>query len=229
MLAMLLESHPVRTRTHFGTAASATIHLLLISTAAFMTVATKTEDEPPVTPVRLHWGKLRHVELPVHTSSPAPIALVSSEVRAPSISVAIPANIPDVSIPLSVVRNDDFFFASGRTATSGVPAAAANPVERPVYDHLEVDETVAVIPGIAPVYPAAMRAAGIEGEVNAAFVVDAKGRADVSSLKIISSTNDQFTRAVRDALPQMRFKAARLLGRAVPQMVQQSFAFRLNR
>jgi protein TonB len=92
-----------------------------------------------------------------------------------------------------------------------------------------VDKAVAVISGAGPSYPATMRASGIEGEVKAQFVVNEQGRAEVSSLRIVSSTNDHFSEAVRQALPRMRFRPAELRGRPVAQTVQQLFSFRLDR
>ncbi|HMA21046.1 MAG TPA: energy transducer TonB, partial [Gemmatimonadaceae bacterium] len=97
------------------------------------------------------------------------------------------------------------------------------------YDSREVDRQVAAIAGVAPQYPAAMKAAGIEGEVRAQFVVDESGRADIQSLRIMSSTNELFSEAVRRALPRMKFIPARIGAHAVAQMVQQAFVFRLDR
>jgi len=59
--------------------------------------------------------------------------------------------------------------------------------------------------------------------------VNEGGRADSNSLRIVSSTNEAFADAVKRSLPRMRFHAAKLGGRAVPQLVQQLFVFRLNR
>jgi len=150
-------------------------------------------------------------------------------VNLPAVSLAINTSIPAVDIPLGVVRSDDFVSSTthgdgtinGSTETAGIA--------KPAYDAQEVDKAVTAISGIAPSYPAAMRSAGIEGDVRAEFVVDEKGCAVTSSLRILSSSNVQFSEAVRQALPRMRFAPAQLRGRAVPQTVQQLFAFRLNR
>jgi TonB family protein len=81
----------------------------------------------------------------------------------------------------------------------------------------------------APRYPDLMRRASVEGEVLAQFIVGPDGVADVRSLKVLKSTHDLFTKAVREALPQMRFNPARVGGKAVHQLVQQPFTFSLTK
>jgi TonB family protein len=77
------------------------------------------------------------------------------------------------------------------------------------------------------VYPASLRAAGVEGDVLVQFVVDAEGEAVPSTLKVIKSSHDLFTQAVSTALPKMRFVPTQLKGKSVRQLVQQPFAFRI--
>jgi TonB family protein len=81
----------------------------------------------------------------------------------------------------------------------------------------------------APRYPDLMRTAGVEGEVLAQFIVGPDGGADVGSFKVLKSTHPLFTNAVREALPRMRFNAARVGGKAVRQLVQQPFTFSITK
>ena len=87
------------------------------------------------------------------------------------------------------------------------------------------------VPGIGtPVYPKELRAAGIEGEVVAQFVLDERGRVVPSTIKILASTDFRFTQAVMDALPQMRFHPATSGGKSVHQLVDHvQYNFRLDR
>ena len=48
------------------------------------------------------------------------------------------------------------------------------------------------------------------------------------SLKILKSTGQSFTDAVRTALPSMRFIPAEVKGHKVRQLIQQPFTFRLS-
>jgi hypothetical protein len=58
--------------------------------------------------------------------------------------------------------------------------------------------------------------------------VDTTGFADLESLEVLKSTNDGFVRAVRDALPYMRFSPAKIGPQKVRQLVEQSFTFRIT-
>jgi protein TonB len=81
----------------------------------------------------------------------------------------------------------------------------------------------------APDYPAGLLAREIEGSALVSYVVDTNGRATEQSFRVIRTTHPEFARAVREALPGMRFRPALLRGVPVPQLVQQSFAFRIRR
>jgi protein TonB len=70
-----------------------------------------------------------------------------------------------------------------------------------------------------------LKAGGIEGEVLAQFVVDTTGRAEAGTFKVLKSSHELFTVAVRNALPSMRFLTAEVGGRKVKQLVQQPFTF----
>jgi TonB family protein len=107
------------------------------------------------------------------------------------------------------------------------------PVERLVADSvfsaLEVDRTVERYDGsAAPVYPPELIARGVEGMVQAMYVVDTAGRVDTSSIEVVASDNPQFTRSVREALDRMRFRPALRGGRPVRQRVQQKFRFQIE-
>ena len=232
MLRTLLESRVRRQSNNFGTAASTAIHLILITLAAYGTVAhARSEDPDDPAPVILTWQQ--PVPSAPQSSPHRTTARTIGEVRLtshPAISIDVSPNIPDVSIPLAAVRRDDFPASSGaEDDPAPSPKGLGSGNNGAPYDSYQVDVPVVAIGGIAPAYPASMRSAGIEGEVKAEFVVDRKGRADAGSLRIIASASEQFSTAVRNALPRMRFKPAQLRGEPVAQLVQQLFVFRLNR
>lgn len=98
-----------------------------------------------------------------------------------------------------------------------------------VYSVLSTDESAARVEGsAAPVYPPEMLRQGMEGLVVARFVIDTTGRADPESVEILQSSHAAFVVSVRDAVPGMRFSPAMVRGHHVRQMVQQSFAFRIQ-
>lgn len=99
-----------------------------------------------------------------------------------------------------------------------------------VYFEFQVDRSVRQVPGIGGVkYPDMLRPAKVEGEVLAQFVVDTSGVYERDTFKVLKSSHELFTQAVRDALPLMRFTPAEVGGAKVRQLVQQPFVIALPR
>lgn len=99
-----------------------------------------------------------------------------------------------------------------------------------VFTIAEVDSAVAVDPAsAAPSYPPALLKLGVEGSVMVRYVVDSFGRADLATLQIVRASRIEFAVAVREALPFMRFTPARMGPKAVPQLVEQPFNFRIQK
>lgn len=98
-----------------------------------------------------------------------------------------------------------------------------------VLTEIEVDSAVIPDPNSGgPSYPMVMLDAGIEGTVLARFVVDTTGRAIESSFLALQTSHSAFAVAVKQALPIMKFRPARLGGVPVAQLVVQSFSFRIT-
>jgi|SRR5690348_6944104 TonB family protein len=98
-----------------------------------------------------------------------------------------------------------------------------------VFTQLEVDSIVARYPGsAAPAYPIEMLKQGVQGSVTTQYVVDTTGFADTTSLRILRTTNAEFTDAVRAALPFMRFFPAKVGAKKVRQLVEQEFSFKIE-
>lgn len=51
----------------------------------------------------------------------------------------------------------------------------------------------------------------------------------MDSFKVLKSSHDLFTAAVKNALPNMRFHAAEVGGKPVKQLVQMPFQFSLSK
>lgn len=93
---------------------------------------------------------------------------------------------------------------------------------------LDVDSAAVRDPrSAAPAYPPGMEARGVEGLVRVRFVVDSTGLIDAATIKVLESTNETFARAVRAAMPEMRFRPAMMAGHPVRQLSEQNFAFRV--
>jgi TonB family protein len=111
---------------------------------------------------------------------------------------------------------------------SDEPLAPAPFLVQKIYSAVQVDEEVERYPYSAvPEYPPELSARGVEGRVDAIYVVDTRGRVDTSTIKVTQSDDPRFTESVRDALAQAMFRPAKRAGQSVPQLVQQRFSFRL--
>jgi len=102
--------------------------------------------------------------------------------------------------------------------------------EDSVFSVVEVDSAAARYEwSAAPAYPPRMLEKGTEGRVRAEFIVSQEGYVDTLTLLILETTNDDFTKAVRDALPFMRFKPAKIGKIVVSQLVLQEFRFQISK
>jgi TonB family protein len=121
---------------------------------------------------------------------------------------------------------------SSRERSSAVGLVPFGPQARlldSVFTVLQVDEMVERHPeSAAPVYPPRLSALGIEGRVHATFVVDATGRVDMTSVRVLESDDPEFSESVSAALAEMLFRPAKRGGRAVRQLVEQRFNFRIE-
>ena len=234
MLTRLIESQSRFARNDTTTAASVAIHLILITVAAFFTTAKAITEQEPEQIKPLVW--IRTV-LPAHTTRSAQVerrsasAMTTPSIPAPAqLSLAINANIPAVNVELAGVRSNDDEFARGLTGSSSNQPAGLSGDPSQTFDAREVDTQVSALSNQpTPVYPASLRAAGVEGRVIAQFIVDSHGDAIRESIRIVSSTNDLFGESVAKAIRQMRFAPAKIGNKAVSQVVQQLFVFKLDR
>jgi protein TonB len=146
--------------------------------------------------------------------------------------IKIPDVLPDIDLSKSVTREEDF---TGKGVAGGTAKGIVGGTPQPVNDNqtyfeFQVEKQVSPFPGNpAPRYPDMLRSANVEGEVLAQFVVDTTGRADMSQFKVLKSTHDLFTNAVKASLPNMKFYPAEVGGKKVKQLVQMPFQFSLTK
>jgi periplasmic protein TonB len=164
-----------------------------------------------------------------------------------SAPIGVPDRLPEIDLSRAVTDEMDF---SGRGVAGGVargvvggvvptdsvpqlfstvgPKARSADAER-VYFEFQVEKPVLRREGNPPPrYPEVMRNAGVEGDVMAQFVVDTTGRPIPGSLKILTSSHEMFSAAVRAIIPELRFYPAETGGRKVRMLVQQPYTFRMD-
>jgi periplasmic protein TonB len=235
MFNQLIESKPKKQKMAGGTLFSLIFHGTLITAAVVVTAKAGIADD------KTKQEKIQFVEMkkepppkpkeppppPAKEVFKAPPPKGFQVLRAP---VEIPIKIPDIDLSKKVTDEADF---SGKGVKGGIAAGVVGGTAKPTnepYFEFQVEKPVSQIPGTGtPRYPDALRSSGVEGEVQAQFVVNEEGKAEGGSFKVLKATNELFASAVRAALPQMRFYAAEVGGKHVRQLVQQSFQFKLDR
>ena len=126
-----------------------------------------------------------------------------------------------------LLRSIAFVFAASLfsvTASAQTASNNASDAEQTFFD-FQVDQPVKIRVVHPPVYPEHLRMANIDGQVLVQFVVDERGEAQMSTFKVIKSTQPEFAEAVRRAISNTTYSPAEVRGRKVKQLVQQPFAF----
>ena len=237
MFNNLIESKPKKQRTTGGLIFSGILHAILGTAAVYGTLQAKEQLEKPKA------EKVEFVEMKKKEEPPPPKEVPpppKDVVMAPpppkgfqvlAAPVKVPDVIPDIDLSKKVTDEADFSgkgVAGGRN--NGVVGGTAPVNSDQPYFEFQVEKQVAMVPGQpGPSYPDMLKSANVEGEVLAQFVVDTTGRYESGTFKVLKSSNEQFTAAVRNALPNMRFYPAEIGGRKVKQMVQQPFTFALTK
>lgn len=143
---------------------------------------------------------------------------------APRHRVWLTAALASATVALGVVACD---LRSPSDPAAAVPSVLA---AEGAYFEFQVEQPATAVAGFAqPGYPDLARVAGVEGEILAQFVIDENGRPVPETFKVLKTSHEHFTMAVRNALPQMRFHPARVGDRNVRQLVQMPFTFTISR
>jgi periplasmic protein TonB len=232
MLNQLLETKQVTTRKTGGTMVSVALHLAVIGVAIHVTQRTLVAFERPtevaVRRIPLEPKPPIPVERPRQAPATAPVPFGHHVLVAP---VDVPLDIPpvDLSVPATDVRDWIPVGQSGGRHDGDSTATGPIVADAPMTS-FTVDKVAAALPGSAsPAYPEMLKASGVEGHALVQFVVDTLGRAEPGSFTVLQSTHDAFGAAVRVTLPRMRFLPAESGGKKVRMLVQQQFAFALDR
>jgi periplasmic protein TonB len=211
---------------------------------AFVDVKKKDEPPPPKEEKKPDPPQVKKVQQPKVVNLPqlpkeVPVAPPKGfkVLEAP---VSISVNIPKIDLSAKLTDASDFTGKGVRGGTgSGVAGGTGDADSKgtvggdvdlnKIFKESEVESPAEKIGGPTPEYPESLRSSGIEGEVMVQFVVNASGRYEPGTLRVIQSSNPAFTAAVKAALPEMRCSAARVGGRRVQQLVQLPFEFHLNK
>jgi protein TonB len=233
MFNQLIESKAKKQKMAGGTAFSIVLHTVLIAGAVYATARAGVKDE------KSKAEKIQFVEMkkepPKTPDKPPPPKEVIVKppppkgfqvLRAP---VRIDIKIPEIDLSKAITNESDFSGKGVKGGTgTGVVGGIANTNQ--TYFEFQVEKPAEMLQDSPkPKYPSVLESSGIAGEVQAQFVVNSGGKADMDSFKVLKSTNELFTQAVKNVLPRMRFSPAMIGGKPVNQLVQQSFQFAVPR
>lgn len=112
------------------------------------------------------------------------------------------------------------------THTASANNGPSRTYDSSTYFDFQVEQQVRPAPNNpAPRYPELLRSGGVDGQVLAQFVVDTTGRPDMLTFKVLKSSHDLFTAAVRNSVPTMTFFPAEVGHKKVRQLIQMPFEF----
>jgi len=236
MFNQLLESKPKKERSVGGQIFSVIFHSFLIVAAVYATAHAKDVLEKPKEE-KVEFVEVKKEEPPPEPEKqpPPPDVVVAPPppkgFQVLTAPVEIPDVLPDIDLTKKVTDEADF---TGKGVAGGVAKGVEGGVPQPIvsdqpYFEFQVEKPAAPAGGCQPKYPDMLRTAGVEGQVLAQFVVDTAGRAESNSFKALNSPHELFTVAVKNALSCMRYLPAEVGGRKVKQLVQQPFAFGLQK
>jgi len=217
MFDMLLESGQRSSLPSWGKGVALTLHVLVLgalwrapASPASVPIVRTIEVFPPqpVTPARE-----KRLSAP-----PKPVCQCET-ITLPSVEIP---RIPDGTLSTGM--------STPNVETQGTPTPGST-LLGPTGDVVPlalVQDAPELLAAPTPVYPPLLRAAGVQGRVIVAAVVDTMGQAENGSVRIVLSDNPGFDPAALATVLAARFRPARIYGRAVRVLVQVPVVFRLN-
>jgi len=233
MFNQLIESKAKKQKMAGGTVFSIVLHTVLIAGAVYATARAGVKDEKSKAE-KIQFVEMKKEPPKVPDKPPPPKEVIVKPpppkgfqvLRAP---LKIDIKIPEIDLSKAITNESDFSGKGVKGGTgTGVVGGIANTNQ--TYFEFQVEKPAEMLQDSPkPKYPAVLESSGIAGEVQAQFVVNSSGKADVDQFKVLKSTNELFTQAVKSVLPRMRFSPAMIGGKPVNQLVQQSFQFAVPR
>jgi protein TonB len=234
MFNQLLESKAKRQKMAGGTMFSIVLHTVLIAGAVYATARAGVKDEKSKAE-KIQFVEMKKEPPKVPDKAPPPKEVVVKPppakgfqvLRAP---VRIDIKIPEIDLSKAITNESDFSGKGVKGGTGSGVVGGIGPVTNQTYFEFQVEKPAEMLAeSPKPKYPSVLESSGIAGEVQAQFVVSNSGKADMDSFKVLKSTNELFTQAVKNVLPRMKFSPAMIGGKPVNQLVQQSFQFAVPR
>jgi protein TonB len=236
MFNTLLESKRVKQRSFGSAVLSAVFHTLAIAGVVVATARAHIQEEEDAEIAPYVQVETKPPEPPPPDVDAPPPPEITTKAPPPkgfqtlTAPIEIPTVIPQIDLTAKVTNELDF---SGQGVKGGIAAGIAGqkgPVDDQSYYQFEVEKAARLAPGNKPpIYPNILRQTQQVGKVMVTFVIDTSGKADMSTFKIIESTNPLFSEEVRKVLPSYKFLPAEIGSRKVRMHVNLPFDFILNK
>lgn len=232
MFETLIESKPKRVRTRGQVVLSAILHVLLGIGVVIATKGAAEQMSEILSDTTLTFLKPPEPPPPPPPETPPPDAVVTANPPPLGFQTVMPPNeIPKEIPPVNLNERFNPADFSGKGVEGGIATGVAGgtgPVTGEAFLAEQVDDPVAIINQPKPRYPPVLQQAGVQGFVEARFVVDTTGHVEPRSWEVIRSSHPQFEAPAREAVMKAVFKPARIKGRAVRQLVQQRYGFTIG-
>jgi len=198
-----------------------TLHATVIAGAVYATVAA---EEPPHAVVPRE--AMIYIDNDRQREPPAPVVPVASPL--PGFQVVdpppvVPTDLPPIDLGVEFDPGD----YRGRGVEGGRGSAVV-PAPDGVYLARVVEESPLLLSGPPLAYPELLRQARIQGRVEVEAVIDATGRAEAGTVKVVGSPHPGFDAPARDFVRRALFRPGRMHGRAVRVLVRLPIEFALR-
>jgi len=229
----LLESRSRRRHRPGGAAVSVAVHMVIIGAVTAGTVHGRAMSKEKPEPVLLRFKNPpppppRPVDQTIRDLVPGPVIAGPIQIHRIDPPQTILDHLPPIDS--SFGRGLDSIVIGGGSSSPGLARAYGDGADRnEPREWVGADLQTRILASGKPRYPESLRQAAIDGRVLVRFTVDTTGRVDMSSVSVLASTHDLFTRAVREALPAFLFKPAELGGHRVRALAEMPFEFQIAR
>jgi periplasmic protein TonB len=155
-----------------------------------------------------------------------PVTLAVDLNAAPTITDVVAPPVTDVIKAAGISREGSVKSSDGDVGGGRSSKGLGSGDSGRAYEENQVERAVQVSRLVAPKYPESLESVGVEGVVAMRFIVGTDGKVEPGSIQVIDSPHALFTSAVRQALLNTRYRPAEAGGRAVRQLVEQTFSFK---
>lgn len=197
------------------------IALAVRGTAASPVTIVRPKDPPPV------------IYIPAPGRTPAQVGTSSGgEAWVPTVPIVLGRPAIPGALPVAIVPGPGLPDPRRLIATSGEvyrPGGSAFGEDSSLYQETDLSDPPTMVQFPRPLYPPALRNAGIEGAVTVTYVVNRDGHVEPGSVSVVSSDRPEMAESVRLSLQTALFRPGRVRGQTVRVLVRQTVRFAATR